>query len=1041
MAAEPVFVSRATTIPSKFQSFTRNINDKSQAKLLLCSRVRAYQKHSMDDKNNVYKQLGLFSLKKNIEDTVLRAEMLAPTALEHEEARRIKQEEMIHECNLWEDPAKSNEILIKLAGSAKAIDALKDLKYKAEEAKLISQLVEMEAINYRLFKQAYTSSLDVRKLLDQYEMSRLLKGPYDKQGACVVIKAGSKGFNHEIWTEELLNMYVKWAEKLGYEGRLVEKHPSMHGGIESATIEFEFECAYGYLFGERGIHHKINSQNGSVHHEVTLACVDVVPLFLGTGFDFQIDDEELIVSCSPSLLRNGKSRTELTVCLQHIPTGISVQSSGERSHFANKMKAHNRLKAKLLVIAEEQKVCDVSSIRRENIVDVWQKETRRYVSQPYKLVQDGLVFLLACYDSGRLMFPALIHTSTHLKGGIFGAPRLHRRESQFSIITPWKFSFQPAYVDLYSLSRYKKILSQDKGFRYRKMASQNMEKLESDVAIIDYSKDVPLSTSYEVAMKALLPLLDRKNVEIEKGLVILDLEEHMAGLKIIHVAGTKGKGSTCTFCEAILRESGYRTGLFTSPHLIDVRERFRINGVDISEDKFLLYFWNCWNRLKIKMMHRAHPSIKGCLLLIIHHGCCVPLIRAIISNDVKMICSFEMLSLMSDVEDNQTHGFGVKVIYRSKELEEQQDKSWIWNETWLSSFFYKPYNYELFVKQSLNMEMAFVMAREAGMEWIIHLNTDGLIHPAGAPEYFLRQLLSDVPGNVDMVIFLNYESSVERDDIKEPFSAGKDHVSMFKKNHDHLPKDIYFGNYKEAIRGNPNFFLTYGNVKSAAHIQDHLRPNGAHRWHNYMKILKHGHSSQQFDMHAIVFFLKSFSVNFASEVKLEEAAVLHYTYPKFSDLTTRFDLCGCKPTLEDVKRCSMLEFNRAAFISVSTVTEEEVLHWSQERILWTDEALKLLRKGILTRIYAPMVVVHGLRESGVFSSVIASTQNFLSSVKNSNSSMTAGVFLQERLVMVENPRQLQEGSCGNASIFSAIPPVSSWPGRYSHRDVITLHPQ
>lgn len=58
MAAEPVFVSGATAIPSKFQSFTRNINDKSQAKLLLCSRVRASQKHSMDDKNNVYKQLG-----------------------------------------------------------------------------------------------------------------------------------------------------------------------------------------------------------------------------------------------------------------------------------------------------------------------------------------------------------------------------------------------------------------------------------------------------------------------------------------------------------------------------------------------------------------------------------------------------------------------------------------------------------------------------------------------------------------------------------------------------------------------------------------------------------------------------------------------------------------------------------------------------------------------------------------------------------------------------------------------------------------------
>ncbi|RVW75189.1 Glycosyltransferase-like KOBITO 1 [Vitis vinifera] len=297
---------------------------------------------------------------------------------------------------------------------------------------------------------------------------------------------------------------------------------------------------------------------------------------------------------------------------------------------------------------------------------------------------------------------------------------------------------------------------------------------------------------------------------------------------------------------------------------------------------------------------------------------------------------------------------GVKVIFRTKELEEQQAKS----------FFYKPCNYELFVKQSLNMEMAIVMARNAGMDWILHLDTDELMHPAGATEYSLRQLLHDVPGNVDMVIFPNYESSIERDDIKEPFSE----VSMFKKNYDHLPKDTYFGMYKESTRGNPNYFLTYGNGKSVARIQDHLRPNGAHRWHNYMKT--------------------------PNEIKLEEAAVLHYTYTKFSDLTSRRDRCGCKPTKEDVKRCFMLEFDRAAFIIASTATEEEMLNWYREHIVWTDKALnmKLLRKGILTRIYAPMAIIQGLRESGVFSSVIASApttlskDKFLSTIGSTNSS-------------------------------------------------------
>ncbi|KAK8482256.1 hypothetical protein V6N12_001327, partial [Hibiscus sabdariffa] len=349
---------------------------------------------------------------------------------------------------------------------------------------------------------------------------------------------------------------------------------------------------------------------------------------------------------------------------------------------------------------------------------------------------------------------------------------------------------------------------------------------------------------------------------------------------------------------------------------------------------------------------------------------------------------------------------GVKLIHRTKELEEQQAKSRIWNETWLESFFYKPCNSELFVKQSLNMEMSIVMARDAGMDWIIHLDTDELIHPAGAREYSLRQLLSGVPGNVDTVVFPNYESSVERDDVTEPFTE----VSMFKKNYDHLLKDVYFGSYKEATRGNPNYFLTYGNGKSAARVQDHLRPNGAHRWHNYMKV--------------------------PNEIKLDEAAVLHYTYTKFSDLTSRRDRCGCKPTKDDIKRCFMLEFDRAAFIIASTATEEEMLHWYREHVVWTDKELtsKLLRKGILTRIYAPMAIIQGLRESGLFASVIQSAQTTvskdksLSSAESSNSSRldepgiasSRKIGVKESIVTTGRIMQMT----GNFSYGSAIPPVS-----------------
>ncbi|KAK7817394.1 folylpolyglutamate synthase [Quercus suber] len=144
------------------------------------------------------------------------------------------------------------------------------------------------------------------------------------------------------------------------------------------------------------------------------------------------------------------------------------------------------------------------------------------------------------------------------------------------------------------------------------MSSEVMEKLGSNGVVKEHLQDFSIPSSYETAMEALSSLITsqkrgakssvggtyRKLERMSEYLKILGLEEQIDGLKIIHVAGTKGKGSTCTFSEAILRECGFRTGLFTSPHLIDVRERFRIDGLEISEDKFLLYFWDCWNRLK-----------------------------------------------------------------------------------------------------------------------------------------------------------------------------------------------------------------------------------------------------------------------------------------------------------------------------------------------------------------------------------------------------------------------------------------------------------
>ncbi|CAM8876297.1 unnamed protein product [Rhodiola kirilowii] len=354
-----------------------------------------------DDKSRVYKELGLFSLKKKIEDVVHRAERLGPSALELEESKCIEQQEMIQDNNLWDDLAGSSEIFVNLAGTTKLVDALKDLKYKAEEAKLITELAEMDAINYGLFKQAYEASIHVSKFLDQYEMAKLMRGAYDIEGASVIITAGNQSVYSEAWVEQLLSMYTKWAAKRGFKGRLVDMNSSSGSGLKSATIDLEFQFAYGYLAGEKGIHRMISSYSETVHEiwlpcllQAAVACVDVIPVFLNLAPDLKIADEDVMITSTSS---QGESHEKARhgIYVQHIPTDISVNCSGERNHFANKMKALNRMNAKLLVIAGEQAVSDVRSIKKNKIIDIWQVDVRRYVFHPYKLVHDlrtGLEF-------------------------------------------------------------------------------------------------------------------------------------------------------------------------------------------------------------------------------------------------------------------------------------------------------------------------------------------------------------------------------------------------------------------------------------------------------------------------------------------------------------------------------------------------------------------------------------------------------------------------------------------------------------------------
>ncbi|MDJ1136146.1 peptide chain release factor 2 [Streptomyces iconiensis] len=291
--------------------------------------------------------------------------------------------------DLWDDVENAQKITSKLSYLQGQLRRAEELRSRIDDVGVLFELAESED-DADARTEAETELNSIRKVVDELEVRTLLSGEYDPREAVVSVRAEAGGVDAADFAEQLMRMYLRWAERRGYPTEVFDTSYAEEAGIKSATFTVKAPYAYGTLSVEQGTHRmvRISPFDNQGRRQTSFAGVEVLPVVEQVDH-IDIPENELRIDVFRSSGPGGQSvnTTDSAVRMTHLPTGIVVSCQNEKSQIQNRAAAMRVMQSRLLAYRRQEEQAKMDALKGDG-GNSWGSQMRSYVLHPYQMVKD-----------------------------------------------------------------------------------------------------------------------------------------------------------------------------------------------------------------------------------------------------------------------------------------------------------------------------------------------------------------------------------------------------------------------------------------------------------------------------------------------------------------------------------------------------------------------------------------------------------------------------------------------------------------------------